>query len=152
MSAKRFTPVKTILDANILVSAVFGGIPAKAVERALKDEVWISPQIQTELYSLSLPLSKRLPPPKLQLWNELFLPLVASMKVAEVHQHLHLSRDPKDDIYLSLALAVSADYLVTGDNDLLSIKREKLNSAGLKKLSIVTPREFLEKAGPQKFK
>lgn len=147
MFVKRFTTVKTILDANILVSAVFGGLPAQAVERALRDEVWVSPHIQKELYSLSRPLSKRLSPPKLQKWNELFLPLVAGMRVAEVPHKLRLSRDPKDDMYLSLALAVSADYLVTGDQDLLSIKREKLDAAGLKKLSVVTPRAFLEHAG-----
>lgn len=74
------------------------------------------------------------------------LPLMTKMNLAQVDHHLHLSRDPKDDIYLSLAKAVSADFLVTGDLDLLSIAKEKLKSAGLERLSIVTPRIFLGRA------
>lgn len=34
-----------------------------------------------------------------------------------------LSRDPKDDYLLALALIGRADYLVTGDEDLLSLKQ-----------------------------
>jgi predicted nucleic acid-binding protein len=68
------------------------------------------------------------------------------MKVAEVSHSLHLSRDPKDDMYLSPAKTVSADFLVTGDLDLLSITKEKLKTVGLERLSIVTPRVFLERA------
>ncbi len=145
-SAKRSITVKIILDANIFVSAVFGGIPAQAVVRALREDAWISSDIQKELYSLSHPLSKRLSPEKLKIWNEEFLPLIAGMKVAEVSHSLHLSRDPKDDMYLSPAKTVSADFLVTGDLDLLSITKEKLKTVGLERLSIVTPRVFLERA------
>jgi uncharacterized protein len=147
MSAKRFTAVKTILDANILVSSVFGGVPAKAVERALLDEVWISPTIQKELYSLARPLSKRLSPEKFKKWNEVYLPLIAIMRLAVVRHQVHLSRDLKDDIYLSLALAVSADYLVTGDKDLLTLKKGQLDQVGLKNLSIITPRIYLDRTG-----
>jgi predicted nucleic acid-binding protein len=49
-------------------------------------------------------------------------------------------------MYLSPAKTVSADFLVTGDLDLLSITKEKLKTVGLERLSIVTPRVFLERA------
>ena len=44
-------------------------------------------------------------------------------------------RDRKDDAILASALASRADYIVTGDQDLLSLKRYK----GVK---ILSPREF----------
>jgi putative PIN family toxin of toxin-antitoxin system len=46
------------------------------------------------------------------------------------------SRDPNDDKFLSLAVAGSADYLVTGDQDLLVLR--EINS-----IPIVSPTEFL---------
>ena len=131
----------------MLVSAAFGGLPALAVKRAFQGEVWISTDIKKELLSLGRFLPKRLSQPQLLTWNAALLPLLSKMRLARVPRHLHLSRDPKDDIYLSLALAVSADYLVTGDKDLLSIESEKLDQAGFKNFSIVTPRDHLDRTG-----
>lgn len=48
-----------------------------------------------------------------------------------------VSRDPKDDIFLACAVASHADFLVTGDKDLLCIGEYH----GTR---IVTPKEFLE--------
>jgi putative PIN family toxin of toxin-antitoxin system len=57
-----------------------------------------------------------------------------------------ICRDPKDDAYLHLCSAAKADFLVTGDKDLLAVDPGSvvvLPDA----LKIVTPRQFLEK-GP----
>jgi len=51
-----------------------------------------------------------------------------------------LCRDPKDDAILQAALDVGCEFLVTGDADLTSLKR-------VKKLPILTPRDFLEAMG-----
>jgi putative PIN family toxin of toxin-antitoxin system len=48
-----------------------------------------------------------------------------------------ITRDPKDDYLLAYALVGEADYLVTGDDDLLALGRVE----GMK---IVTPASFLE--------
>ena len=50
--AGRYT-VRIVLDANLLVSAVFGGLPALAVERASREEVWISPEVRREWLGLA---------------------------------------------------------------------------------------------------
>jgi len=50
-----------------------------------------------------------------------------------------LVRDPKDEIVLATALGGRADYLVTGDVDLLVLK----NAPAIDPLQIVTVREFL---------
>jgi putative PIN family toxin of toxin-antitoxin system len=57
-----------------------------------------------------------------------------------------ICRDPKDDAYLHLCIAAKADFLVTGDKDLLAVDPGSVAVLpdGLK---IVTPRQFLEK-GP----
>ncbi len=50
-------------------------------------------------------------------------------------------RDAKDNKFLELALDGQADYLITGDTDLLSLAK---NPAPEWKFRIVTPTEFLE--------
>jgi putative PIN family toxin of toxin-antitoxin system len=45
------------------------------------------------------------------------------------------SRDSDDDAVLGLAIAVNANYIITGDEDLLSLKE-------FQKIPIVSPREF----------
>ena len=139
---ERFS-IKIILDANVLVSAVFGGLPAKAVEKAMGAEVWTSPEIRRELLNLSQRLSARLTLKQYLAWNNDYLPLLSRMQVARVRRNVSLCRDPGDDIYLSLAWTVAADYLVTGDKDLLSISLERLRASGLGKLAILTPKDFL---------
>jgi predicted nucleic acid-binding protein len=54
-----------------------------------------------------------------------------------------LSRDPKDDHYLSLCKETGAEFLVAGDKDLLSISEEKLKAKGIV-CKVVSPQEFLE--------
>lgn len=44
-----------------------------------------------------------------------------ALLVAEVPKRVSLERDPRDEGYLNLALAVEARYLVTWDNDLLDL-------------------------------
>jgi hypothetical protein len=48
-----------------------------------------------------------------------------------------VTRDPKDDYLLAYALVGQADYLVTGDDDLLSLGQ-------VDNVRIVTPRRFSE--------
>lgn len=57
-------------------------------------------------------------------------------------------RDPKDEPYINLAIEMTADYLVSRDNDLLDLMRwEKEEGREFQKrfrfLKIVTPEDFL---------
>ncbi len=49
-----------------------------------------------------------------------------------------VTRDPKDDYLLAYALVGSADYLVTGDDDLLALNEQ------IQELHILSPRQFHE--------
>ena len=70
----------------------------------------------------------------------LIVPLGVEMRDVEVAP---LSRDPKDDIFIALAVASQADYLVTRDDDLKGDGRvrEYLAANGVQ---LVTVREFVE--------
>jgi predicted nucleic acid-binding protein len=62
-----------------------------------------------------------------------------------VSADLSLSRDAKDDHYLSLCREAQADFLITGDKDLLNrdpavLKKKKIGCL------IITPAAFLETA------
>ncbi|HEV8160029.1 MAG TPA: putative toxin-antitoxin system toxin component, PIN family, partial [Pyrinomonadaceae bacterium] len=66
---------------------------------------------------------------------------VGFLKVAEMvetSETIVVCRDPKDDKLLELALSGNADFLVTGDKDLLVLNPFR---GGVK---IITPREFLD--------
>jgi putative PIN family toxin of toxin-antitoxin system len=69
--------------------------------------------------------------------------------VEEVPHVLALPRDPKDEPYLNLALAVGADYLVTWDKDLLALMGDDSAEGTelrqrLPRLVILTPPAFLQ--------
>ena len=52
-----------------------------------------------------------------------------------------MCRDPSDDKYLSAAVEGRADYLVSGDRDLLDLGQHDL-------IAIVTPKSFLAMVSP----
>jgi uncharacterized protein len=58
-------------------------------------------------------------------------------------QAFALSRDPKDEPYLNLAVAANATHLVTRENDLLSLMAESVFRTQFPALSIVDPSAFL---------
>ncbi|HJT78647.1 MAG TPA: putative toxin-antitoxin system toxin component, PIN family [Gemmataceae bacterium] len=69
--------------------------------------------------------------------------------VEEVPHVLALPRDPKDEPYLNLALAVGADYLVTWDKDLLALTGDDSAEGTdlrqrLPRLVVLTPPAFLQ--------
>ena len=143
----RSTARRIVIDANVLVSAIFGGTPERAVRRAFEEEVWISGDIKKELRGLGDKLREKLTLPHMIRWNSSFLPLIGKMRLARVRRKVRLSRDPGDDAYLSLALAARAEFLITGDRDLTSLSRDDLRGAGLGFLAIVSPRQFLQRLG-----
>lgn len=68
--------------------------------------------------------------------------------VRVVGKHFTYPRDPNDEPYLNLAIEVSADYLVSRDNDLLDLMNWDQETGRefqkrFRLLKIVTPEEFL---------
>ncbi len=135
---------KVVLDANVIISAAFGGKPLEAVVQALKNhEVYLSLMIERELREVIPGLSRKLTKEQIFFIQENFQRVLSLAKRVSVSTHVVLSRDAKDDHTLSLCREVRADFLVTGNKDLLSISQESLKKNKISCL-IVSPQEFLE--------
>jgi putative PIN family toxin of toxin-antitoxin system len=135
---------KVVIDANVIISAAFGGKPLEAVVRALEDhEVYLSQTIEQELQGVISGLSKKLSKEQILFIQEKIQQLLSLAKRISISNHVVLSRDAKDDHYLSLCKEAKADFLITGDKDLLSISQEELRKNGISCM-IVTPQTFLE--------
>ncbi len=77
-----------------------------------------------------------------------------SKSVLDVRKHFLFERDPKDEIYLNLAIAANARYLVTWDKDLLDLmKLEKEEAQSFQSrfpgLIILSPVALLQKLAQQ---
>ena len=135
---------KVVIDANVMISAAFGGKQLEAVGRALKDhDVFISESILEELEGVLKRLSKKLSAEQIHYLQERVRQLLKVAHRIPVSTHLSLSRDAKDDHYLSLCKEAQADFLITGDKDLLNLDPEALKKNGIPCL-IINPASFLE--------
>lgn len=141
----RPTPRATI-DTNLFVSALITprGLPGLLLRAWERGEfvVVTSPALVTELEAV---LARDKLRARYFLSPEAVGRLVGRLRyVAEqaaVPADLPIhSRDPNDDKFLAAALGGGADFLVTGDEDLLVLDGEP----ALGRLRIATAREFLE--------
>ena len=136
-------PVRAVLDTNVLVSGLVSeeGAPRRILDAWLDGRytLVISLYLVEELiHVLSYPrIAKRLRLDE----EELSAILAALLSRAEVTPgRLRLpgvTRDPKDDAVVACAKEGKADYIVSGDQDLLILGEYE----GIR---IVTPRRFVE--------
>jgi len=132
-----------VIDANVIISAAFGGRPLEAVVRAMEGhEVYLSEAIEKELEGVIAKLSRKLSKEHISFIQERIQQLVGLATRVSVSTRVALSRDPKDDHYLSLCKEAGADFLITGDKDLLSISQGRLKKSGIS-CQVITPQEFL---------
>ena len=135
---------KVVIDANVIISAAFGGKPLEAVVRAIKEhEVYLSQSIKEELRGVISKLSKKLSEEQVSFIQEKMKQILNMAKHIPVSTHVALSRDTKDDHYLSLCKEVEADFLITGDKDLLNIPQVTLKKNGIS-CQIITPQTFMD--------
>jgi uncharacterized protein len=133
--------VLVILDTNVLVSAVVS--PSSTCARLLRAvrqrEVAcaVSPSLLGELEAaLARPKLRRYVTVGEASRYSAELRTLCDV-VREPAVAVGVTRDPKDDYLVALALAVGADLLVSGDRDLIE--------AGLVKPVVVTPRDAVER-------
>ena len=131
-------PNKVVIDTNIWVSFLlqsnFREIDFKIISGEIK--LLFSPELLEELLDvihrprLKKHFSENIIDRLLNLLNN-------HADFVTVSSNLKLCRDPKDDFLLSLAHDAKADYLITGDDDLLTIG--KINDT-----EIISISQFLE--------
>lgn len=127
--------IKVVLDSNVLISAlVFKGLPWQVVSAGFRE-------IYQPIYSHFIAEEVKRGLVKLGHTNdEAEILLTAYESVAELVYLADIkpvSRDPKDDPILATALAGKADYIVTGDKDLLVLEKYK-------RIVIINPANFIK--------
>jgi putative PIN family toxin of toxin-antitoxin system len=127
-----------VIDTNVYVSFLLraGSVPARAVERAwLEGQSLISHETWSELRVV-------LARPRLSAYidsddSEQFLDnLWAISELVPIPTPVRACRDPSDDKFLEVAFHGRADFIVTGDQDLLVLNP-------FQGIAILTPAEFL---------
>ena len=132
------TETRLVFDSNVLISGLLfdNSIPQKVFDYALTQAVVLlsEPTFQelTEVlirpkFDRYVSLDKRL---------QLLSILSTKAEIIEIIETINDCRDPKDNKFLELAVNGKADYLITGDNDLLVLNP-------FKSIKILTPQAFL---------
>ena len=129
---------KVILDTNVWISALFWhGAPNQIFNLFSQEKlvVYFSNSTWTEWQTTIARISLKLKQEK-----SFFRLSQMVKKNSRFHSpkiKIDICRDPKDNQFLELGIEARVDFLVSGDQDLLSLKKVK----GLK---IITPKQLLE--------
>ena len=136
--------LRCVFDTNTVVSAALfrGSVPEQELFLALRiAAVLMSRELADELnYVLSRPRFDRYADRENR--EEFLQDLVRQAESVEITERVRACRDPKDDKILELAVNGNADYIVTGDDDLLVMNP-------FRDIEIVRPAEFLTVVGSE---
>lgn len=127
-----------VIDTNVWISGLFwGGMPFRVLEKIYMGTVFSCFSLETfqewndevkKLAEIAGRPDLYIRDKKLIEKNSLFF--VPKAQVA-------ICRDPKDNKFLEAALAASADFIISGDRDLISLKK-------FRNTRIITPVRFLK--------
>lgn len=133
--------IKLVLDTNTIISGLFWkGNEFQLLEKIEKGNA--------ELFltqDMLLEIGKVLHYPRLEKYvrsagitPEVLLEKIISFSILlDAQEQVTVCRDPEDDKVISCAIAANAQYIVTGDEDLLVLKKYK-------GIQIITTKEVLE--------
>ena len=135
--------LRVVLDANVFVSAYIRpeGPPGQILERFVRDGafevVLTEPIVEEVLQSLAYPKVHKAARSKTdpELWFEDIV-VLSQLVAGDVHVP-SLSTDPDDDKYVAAAIEGRAEFVVTGDPDLLNLREHE-------DIRILPPRAFLD--------
>lgn len=113
--------MRVVLDTNVIISAVmFGGKPASALDAANTDArvLLISDRILLEVARVLMGKFRQSPTAAERVLDRLRSLAEFVTPTGQISE----CRDPDDNRILEAALAGTADYIVSGDADLLSMR------------------------------
>lgn len=131
---------KAVIDTNVFISGIlFSGNPAKVLRlfKIGKIELLLSPELEAEILRkiAAFTADKNLIADLCHVLEEKSTKIIPTKSVK-------ICRDPKDNMILALAQEGKADCIITGDKDLLVLRR-------FGRAAILTPRQFLENLSPR---
>ena len=132
--------IRVVLDTNIIISAALSknSTPDKVVSYAIDNAILlISNDTFNELQEklLSSKFNKYV---QVQTRKTFLKTLHAISEMVTIEKRITACRDSKDDKFLELAVNGNADFIVTGDNDLLVLHP-------FETVKVITAADFLKK-------
>lgn len=127
--------MRVVLDTNVLVASIVAdGLCRDLVRVRVRSHTIITSKPLLDELRRTLRVKFKADPDKLPLLSALHeqAEIVAPALLGE-----RVCRDKDDDVVLATALAGKAEIIVTGDDDLLVLKR-------FRGIRILSPRQFLE--------
>ena len=133
--------MRAVVDTNIVLRSLIKpqGTVGPVLGRLRNGDyvaIYSEPTLDELLAKLALPRLRE----KYQLDEEVTEDLVALLalrgELVKPVRSVRVCRDPHDDMFIEAALSGAAEYVVTGDQDLLSLRR-------FEGVRFVTPRTFL---------
>lgn len=113
--------MKVLIDTNVLLSAALRDrLPERVVLSVAVRDDWrwlVTPEILAEYVNVLARPKFNLPSDVLKQWSDLLS--MRTVNVGSPPVSVDFPRDPKDALFLAAAIATDAEYLVTGDQDLL---------------------------------
>ena len=128
--------MKVVIDTNIWISYLLGSILQDIDEKILSQEIEII--VSEEMLKELTEVSRR---PKFKKIftagriKELFALLDSYATLVSPDRKINVCRDRKDNFLIEAALEGEADYLITGDNDLLILNP-------FQNIKIIKPKDF----------
>ena len=117
--------VKIVVDTNLWISFLMSLPTEQRLRRLLlsdKIEILFSSELFDELETTAKRRKFRKYFDTVQI-ETLLQMLVEVVKIVDVHSVIEICRDSKDNFLLTLSQDGNADYLITGDGDLLTLKK-----------------------------
>ena len=128
---------RVVFDTNVIVSAMLftESVPSRVFLEVLNNGMILMSRSLARELSLVLGRGKFDRYVSHEQRDEFLASLIRESEPIEITESIHVCRDPKDNLILELAADGNADFIVTGDADLLV-----LNS--FRGVRILTPTEF----------
>lgn len=130
--------MRIIIDTNVVISGVFfGGNPRRIIESVMRGETeaCANAAIVEEYEEITAEMLAR---KQGRLRQDLLFPFISKLELYTPVADCHICRDPDDDKFISCTVDAKAVYIVSGDKDLLDVKRYE-------GIEIITAAEFCER-------
>ena len=116
--------MKLVLDTNIFISAFYwGGNPQKVIDRIIEghDQLFISNEILNEVASVMARPKFKSSPETIKNYVQALEKIGTNIFIPGDFQDI--SRDKDDNDKIECGILSGADYLITGDKDLLVLEK-----------------------------
>jgi putative PIN family toxin of toxin-antitoxin system len=136
--------IKVVLDTNVFVSSFFGGNPRAMVDLWKTGEITLC--LSRPIIDEYVRVLRRVGLQDERELEELLALFAHGLHVIFAAKTPRLSvvaEDPDDDKFIECAVALKANFVVSGDRNLVAV-RDYLG------IGILSPRDFLQRHGPRR--